>query len=168
VKRTLDTLCLWKRPGKQEKRWLSLSNLKVNESIYTNNSYILNEVKFYSELYKSDNLNEELINDYIRNTKLENVLNEHGANLCEGHLTEQECFKALTTINLNKSPGSDGLSVEFYQTFWPSISKFAREVFNDGFLKRELCHTQKIGVISLLNKKGDPTNIENWRPITLS
>ena len=54
---------------------------------------------------------------------------------------------------LNKSPWSDGLSVEFYQTFWPSISKFACEVFNDGFLKRELWHTQTIGVISLLYKK---------------
>jgi len=30
---------------------------------------------------------EELINDYIRNTKLENVLNEQEANLCEGQLT---------------------------------------------------------------------------------
>jgi len=42
----------------------TLTNLKVNESIYTDNSDIVNEeVKFYSELYKSDNLNEELIND---------------------------------------------------------------------------------------------------------
>ena len=41
-----------------------------------------------------------------------NVLSEEDANICEGKLTECECWLALKSMNLNKSPGSDGLSVE--------------------------------------------------------
>ena len=67
----------------------------------------------------------------------------------------------------NKSPGLDGLTVEFYQTFWFKIEKLVINSLNEGFLKNELSVTQKQGVLSLLYKKGDPENIENWRPITL-
>ena len=34
-----------------------------------------------------------------------------------------ECFEALKMKN-NKSPGSDGLSVEFYKTFWNEIKMY--------------------------------------------
>ena len=32
---------------------------------------------------------------------------------CEGLLTKEECLQALKDTNLNKTPGSDGLPVEF-------------------------------------------------------
>ena len=41
--------------------------------------------------------------------------------LCEGELTENEIFDALTGIDNNKSPGNDGLTKEFYRTFWNYI-----------------------------------------------
>ena len=33
----------------------------------------------------------------------------------------------------NKSPGLDGLSVEFYKTFWPEIGSLVVESFNEAF-----------------------------------
>jgi len=38
---------------------------------------------------------------------------------CEGHLTEQECLKALRSMDREKTPGTDGLPAEFYKIFWP-------------------------------------------------
>lgn len=36
----------------------------------------------------------------------------------EGELTLEECSTAIKKMKKKKSPGSDGLSVEFYDTFW--------------------------------------------------
>ena len=34
--------------------------------------------------------------------------------VCEGKLTIEECVKSLNSFEPNKSPGNDGLTVEFY------------------------------------------------------
>ena len=36
---------------------------------------------------------------------------------CEGKLKIEECDQVVKKLALNKSPGTDGLAVEFYQTF---------------------------------------------------
>ena len=38
---------------------------------------------------------------------------------CEGCIRNDECLEVLKDMKFNKSPGSDGLTVEFYNTFWP-------------------------------------------------
>lgn len=42
-----------------------------------------------------------------------------------------ECTKALPKIKLNRYPGSDGFSVEFYQTFWGELKEFTVYTFNN-------------------------------------
>ena len=44
-------------------------------------------------------------------------LDDIDENKCEGLLTEYECKLALSEMNNNKSPGSDGITVEFYKHF---------------------------------------------------
>ena len=70
-------------------------------------------------------------------------------------------------MKLNKSPGIDGLSVEFYRTFWNNLKEFTVEVFNKCYEEGELTTIQKIGIISLIYKKKDPLSLDNYRPITL-
>ena len=48
---------------------------------------------------------------------------EEKKNVCEGKLGYGECYNALQTFQKNKSPGNDGLAVEFYLAFWPASSK---------------------------------------------
>ena len=45
-------------------------------------------------------------------------LNEELSKKCEGMLSKKECHLALKDIDNGKSPGSDGLSSEFYKVFW--------------------------------------------------
>ena len=40
---------------------------------------------------------------------------------CEGEITEYELLKSLKSIKNDKSPGNDGLTKEFYETFWEEI-----------------------------------------------
>ena len=87
---------------------------------------------------------------------------------CEGKITLQECEAILKRFQENKSPGNDGIPIEFYKKCWSLISEPFLECINESFEKGEMSNTQKQAVITLIEKKGkDRCFIENWRPISL-
>lgn len=53
--------------------------------------------------------------EFIRD--LDTCLTDYERDLCEGLLTKEELFTALSGLQEGKSPGSDGLPPEFYSTF---------------------------------------------------
>ena len=80
---------------------------------------LLNEIEvFYSLLYKSDSLSppESLMHFFLNNPKTPKR-SVAIAEVCEGKLTNSECFKSLQTFQNNKPPGNDGLTAEFYKAF---------------------------------------------------
>ena len=79
----------------------------------------------------SENKNE--IGDYTKKGLFgKNIptLCEDSRNACEGIITKDECYEALKSIKLNKSPVYDGFSVEFYITFWLHIEGHLVEALN--------------------------------------
>ena len=80
-------------------------------------------------------------------------LDEGHIKSCEGLLTENECLAALNSFQKNKTPGTDGLTAEFYVFFWDKLSKFLVNSFNSGFQKGELSISQRQGIIRLIPKK---------------
>ena len=74
---------------------------------------------------------------------------------------------ALKKMNNNRSPGPDGISIEFYKLFWNTVSKDLHEVFISGLEERQLAYSQYLAAIVLLYKKGPRPDIRNWRPISL-
>ena len=74
--------------------------------------------------------------------------------LCDGVLTLNECFKVLNTFQNNKTPGIDGLTVEFYKQFWNLFGVGLVDSLNTDYLKGELSNSQKQRVITLILKKG--------------
>ena len=90
------------------------------------------------------------------------------ASTCEGELTLTECTKALKKMQNNKSPGSDGLTKEFYCAFWDVISDYVVNSFNYAFKTGQLSISQRHGIISLIPKKDKDTQyLKNWRPVSL-
>ena len=80
----------------------------------------------------------------------------------------EECTNVLKSFKENKSPGNDGLTIEFYKFFWNSIKEVVVNSFNESFEKGELSISQKQEVITLLQKPGkDRLLLSNWRPISL-
>ena len=66
-----------------------------------------------------------------------------------------------------KSPGSDGLPMEFYVVFWDLLSEDLVNVFNASLQTGLLPFSQREALIALIFKKGHRLDHKNWRPISL-
>ena len=53
-----------------------------------------------------------------------------------------------------KSPGNDGLTVEFFLAFWSLFRKLVVDSLNYAFEHSKLSNSQKQAVITLIEKKG--------------
>ena len=73
------------------------------------------------------NPNYSVFNEFF---KTENALSEETATSCEGLMSIDECERALMLMESNKTPGTDGLTSEFYRYFWNAVGKFMVESFN--------------------------------------
>ena len=74
--------------------------------------------RFYSDLCKSDTLSpsENTLNSFLKNPDVPKP-SQVDAQFCEGKLTVSECFNSLQLFQNSKSPGNDGLTVEFHRAF---------------------------------------------------
>ena len=58
---------------------------------------------------------------------------------CEGSISLPEISAAAKSLSLNKSPGPDGFTLEFYLHFWDLFGPLLVNVYNDSFSKGSLC-----------------------------
>ena len=80
---------------------------------------------FYKTVYSSQ-ISEDTFNDsaplFLNCNNIKRLDGEQ-QKTCEGLITEEECLSALKQFSKNKTPGSDGLSAEFYLCFWDYVSR---------------------------------------------
>ena len=87
---------------------------------------------------------------------------------CEGPLTLSDCSLALKQMSKGKSPGSDGLTTDFYKAFWHLIGPLVIDSLNFAFLTGSLSPEQRRAIITLIPKPNkDRSFLKNWRPIHL-
>ena len=141
----------------------SLKN--TQEDLVTDQKLILEElVNFYEKLYletKRNNCEPAYNLFYPKIDEKENME-------CEKPITESECFKALSELSNNKSPGLDGFSVEFFKAFWQDLKEIFLKCLHYSLVANQLCDSQHEGLITLIPKPGKNTMyISNYRPIAL-
>ena len=78
---------------------------------------------YYQNLYSSQNpqVDDPRFNRFFQSEMTKTLDNEQKERY-EGLLTDNECRYALKGFQKNKSPGTDGLTAEFYSFFWDHLS----------------------------------------------
>ena len=141
-----------------------------NGVLITDPKKILQEIQnFYSNLCERDPLSpsEHTLNSFLNNPEMPK-LSDTDVQICEGKLTVEECYKSLQLFESNKSPGNDGLTVEFYRAFWGLLGQLLVDSLNYSYDHGELSNSQKEAIITLIEKKDkDKRDFSNWRPFSL-
>ena len=120
---------------------------------------------FYKTLYTSEKT-EVSAQNFLLN-KMTRTLSDSDRDACEGEVTLDEVLSAIKSFANDKSPGCDGLTAEFYQTFFGLIGSDLVEVINYAFENKKLTLTMRRGVIVLIWKGNEKEYLKNWRPISL-
>ena len=86
----------------------------------------------------------------------------------EQELTVEELKKALNGFSENKTPGEDGFTKEFYETFFDLVWRDMLNSYNAAFETGSLSVSQRRGTITLIPKSdGNLSELSHWRPISL-
>ena len=79
-----------------------------------------------------------------------------------------EIKNVLKSLQSNKSPGGDGFSKQFFETFFDLIGIHLLTSHKETFTKGQLSISQRRGVICLIPKDdSDLAKLSNWRPLIL-
>ena len=118
-----------------------------------NDEQIKNEFHlYYQNLYSSKE-------SEIEDVDLNNILNDdtpklsdQEANSLEGYITLKEAANTLSKMKNNKSPGTSGFTVEFFNLFWLDLEQHLVNSLNYSFDLQELSMTQREGLITCIPK----------------
>ena len=82
-------------------------------------------------------------------------------------ITEAELLAAIKTSKKNKSPGTDGITAEFYKAMAPIIKDQVLEVLNDMLSRRHIPEEMLCGIIVFVEKHNKAVRVKDYRPLTL-
>ena len=137
-----------------------------NETVINKHDDILNETAvFYKRLYTSERTDNS--SQKFSLNKITTTLSDSERHECEGEITLDEVRSAIKYFANDKSPGCDGVTAEFYQTFFGVIGSDLVDVMNYAFENEKLTLTMRRGIIVLIWKGNERKYFNNWRPISL-
>lgn len=140
--------------GKQD--IVKLKDLHGN--ILTNKTDIVAEVqRFYASLYTSSIPNPTRTSKTITNVGSEEL----------PEITTVEITHALKQMKNRKAPGEDQITSEMLKAGGRTLLEALRILTNKCMFEGKIPKKWKNAEVIILHKKGDTTNIENYRPISL-
>lgn len=86
---------------------------------------------------------------------------------CEKNIETKDIEQAIKSFQNNKSSGNDGLTTEFYKTFFDILQNDMTQLYKEISEKGKMPDSMRQAVITCIYKKGDMRDIANWRPISL-
>ena len=86
----------------------------------------------------------------------------------ETQITMEDLQEAIKGMNNNKTPGQDGLPIDFYKVFWEQLKTPFFQMVQQVYREKTLHPTARKGILNLIPKANkDTRHVKNLRPITL-
>jgi exonuclease III len=148
----------------QTKLWSSIKT-ETGEKLFGINNILNEQCKFYKKLFTTEGIDFTCANELL--SSVDKQIDQKTATKLESDITIHELETAVYSLKASKSPGSDGICAEFYQTFWYLIKFDFLEVVEEISKCYTLCNSHYKGILTLLYKNGERELLKNWRPITL-
>ena len=172
--------CNWYESGEKSSKFFlnlekhhaiqsQLRKVTVNEKEIISPEDINNEIyNFFKNLFTEKILtSKEKVDTFLNKMSLPKLDNQKALS-CERPITETKLLNALKSMSNDKSSGNDGLTKEFYETFWNEIKNPLIFSIQRSFEVDQLTISQRQAIIKLIEKKErDKRLIKNLRPIAL-
>uniref|UniRef100_A0A3B1J3P5 Reverse transcriptase domain-containing protein n=1 Tax=Astyanax mexicanus TaxID=7994 RepID=A0A3B1J3P5_ASTMX len=88
------------------------------------------------------------------------------ASICQP-ITKEEIIEVIKGLHDGKTPGPDGLPAELYKACVNEVINLLQNYFNEGLSEGKMNEDFYKSVITLIYKKGDQNELDNWRQISL-
>ena len=124
--------------------------------------------EFYKTLYDSVKIDQVDIDDVLNDIELDNVLSDTDKHFMDQMPSLEEFDEIVNIPKNNKSPGLDGLPVEFYRKFWPLIRDLYFSMICESWDKKILPLSTRTSVLSTLFKANNRKKLVNYRPLSLT
>ena len=123
---------------------------------------------FYSTLYARRQISQDTLNRQLWAFEgFPSKLTPQMTTALQRPITLAELSAALTAMANGKSPGPDGVTVEFFKCLWPTMGPEYHNMILQAVAGSSLPNGGTEGLIILFSKGGIHESLNNWRPITL-
>ena len=134
-----------------------------NQEIDGQQEILEEQKKFYTKLYSEDEDVKFTLNNNTGIHVDENIKKQQ-----DEEISNKDIKQAMQRMKNNKTPGEDGISVDFYKVFWNNIETIFMEMIEYSYSNNTLHQSARQGILNLIPKPGkDSRYIKNLRPITL-
>ncbi|KAG0739794.1 hypothetical protein G6F16_011736 [Rhizopus arrhizus] len=125
--------------------------------------------KFYQHLYRADNVSQEHITAYLEKIQFNHQVTETEGEQLQKEFDYEMIIKMTKRCPKQSSPGSDSLGYTYLNLLYnlPCLETLVWQIYDDALNKGIFPPSWKEIRIRLLPKKGDLTDLKNWRPIAL-
>ena len=167
----------WEKPSKfflnLEKRNFLNKNIpslidKNDKEIFKSEDILSLQRDFYQDLYSSKETTILENSKYAHLLKNLPKISDNVKEKLDENYNIEELISAIRTSKLNKAPGPDGYSNEFFKFFLEDLKfwifRYFEECINRGYMSSSALD----GIITCIPKQGKLRNdLKNWRPLTL-
>ena len=177
VRSRSEILANWEKPTKyflnlEKKHYIDKTIVELSTEvgeIVTDPKKILKlQEDFYRNLFtskKTIEIENSYYEPYLDNLK---QLSQNLRDKLDETFTIEELEYVIKKSKLNKAPGPDGYTNEFFKFFIEELKVWLHRAYSESFIKGELSPNVINGTITCIPKKDKLRNsLKNWRPLTL-
>ena len=136
----------------------------ANQKVITDMNQILEaQYQYYDKLYTKN----DCVKFQVRN-RTGVAISVEQKHMLDKPISLEQLHVAVKQFPVDKTPGVDALTSEFYVHFWDKIADVYHKAILFTVGQGELHISARRGILSLIPKRGcDLLFIKNWRPLTM-